>query len=317
MSKLRKKNYTKNSNKIQKHKIKKSLKRGQIYFPSFNLGRKHRANTLTRYTYRGGDPDESQQIAKENAEEYLQQVREYINTQVNEDPVGFRINYQNTESLQSLVAAKETLTVAQKEYMTSTMREIIRRYKNEELAKNKRGLLEILTEAIKEKKELLIKYDNSCPTSLRPSSKFGFISRMVSSIDTRIKKLEDENTVLNGCVQLLDLTREERDQLESLSTTQNENKIKVLTSHIIIQELTEDLRIVEQIESVYQYPTVSQNVKPNQGSHLDYTEKLRLERNTGTNTEDIEHLYGYGGYKKRRTKRHMQNNKRRHTKKRN
>ena len=92
MSILRKKNYTKNSNKIQKHKNKKSLKRGQIYFPSFNLGRRHRANTLTKYTYRGGDPDESQQIAKGNAEKDLREVREYINTQVNEDPVGFHIN---------------------------------------------------------------------------------------------------------------------------------------------------------------------------------------------------------------------------------
>ena len=141
---------------------------------------------------------------------------------------------------------------------------------------------------------------------------------MVSSNDTRIKELEDENTVLNGCLQLLDLTREENDQLKNLSTAQNENKIKVLTSHIIIKELTADLHIVGQIESVYRYPTVRQNEKPTPKPHLDYMEKLERARDTGTDTGEDEHRYArFGGYQKRHSKRHSKYNKRRHTKKRN
>lgn len=54
---FKKKKYTKSSNKKQKHKIIKSLKRGQIYFPSFNLRRKHRTNTLRKETYRGGEAE--------------------------------------------------------------------------------------------------------------------------------------------------------------------------------------------------------------------------------------------------------------------
>lgn len=368
MSKLRKKKYTKNSNKIHKHKIKKSLKRGQIYFPSFNLGRKHIANTLTKYRYRGGGEadvqeelqpaaneardearsdtheaiDEAQLDANEAIDEpqpalvevtdevkklvkeYLQEIRRDIYDEVNV-PVkagyGKFINYQDTESLLDFVRNNRTLSVDQKSYMIKTLTTVIKRV-TKELEDNQRELIKILSASIKKKKELLKQYDKSCKTSPRPSSKFGFASRLVYSNKTRIKELEDEITVLNECIKLHALKSEGNDQLKSLST-QNKKKVEILTCEIIISAIREDLRIVRTIQDVYVYPTVSHNEKSTHEPYgnsneqtIGYDETSGHDvgsdawRRSGGNS-------GSGGYQKRRTKRHMLNNKRRHTKKRN
>ena len=370
MSNLRKKKYSKNSNKIQKHKIIKSQKRGgMLSFPSFSF--KKQINTIPQEKLFSIDDDkipvvgnitnqqaaeqaqqeaeqaqqeaekeavEAQEKAQAKAKEQTEDAENGLKQLIEEVSVtmtGTKHIYTGTESLEEFIKKEKTLTVERKSLAKKHMNFFISdasRVRQEE----QESLLKTLNMAIKKKRELLNNYQKACNT-LRPPSKSKYVTNILNTIpyiynnrDTRITELEKENTKLNGCLKLINLTLEETQSINQFNKEQHDTKVEIIKTNIIIERFKIDLRLLNQIQDVYEYEYNPIPFFPPSSPTSPSSQPL-IDRTTGKQfipsdrTPSVQDGIKGGSKKrrtskrhiKRRTKRHTQYKKRRHTKKRN
>lgn len=361
MSNLRKKKYSKNSNKIQKHKIMKSQKRGGGMLSLFGLNRKKDAipeeNLFSINNMDPVDDNITNQQAQENAkraqqeaeaeafkaqeragEEALQEAisrLNYLRKNVSLAMTGSDFQYKGKKSLEEFIEYGKTLTFERKSDAKKRMNLNISEASSLRQEKQER-LLETLTTAIQTKKKFLNNHQKSCNT-LRPPSKSNYVTNILNTIpsisnnrdnrDTRIKELEDENTKLNGCLKLIELTQEEKDSIEQFNKEQHKTKVEIIKNNFIIERFTIDLRLLKQIRGVYdEYNHIQDYPSYSPSSSFSPSFSSKVANSIASEMWDKrldQDLHGGGSKKnrtskrhiKRRTKRHTQYKKRRHTKK--
>ena len=131
--------------------------------------------------------------------------------------------------------------------------------------------------------------------------------------------LEDENTKLNECLTSIPLQEDEINSLNKLMEDWYNTKKQIFKCFIIIQTFESHLKLLNKIPTEYEHASF-----PSSSS-----DQFEIDRVTGKrfvpedrHEDDSVHVFmggsrRYGGYQKRRTKRHTKYKKRRHTKKRN
>lgn len=128
---------------------------------------------------------------------------------------------------------------------------------------------------------------------------------------------------------MINLTLEETQSINQFNKEQHDTKVEIIKTNIIIERFKIDLRLLNQIQDVYEYEYNPITFFPPSSPTSPSSQPL-IDRTTGKQfipsamTPSVQD--GIGGSKKRRTskrhikrrtKRHTQYKKRRHTKKRN